>query len=53
MKTAQNKRTVLVGIFIFFGIIILIVAILTMGGRKNVFEKTITLNATLAAAPTN
>ena len=45
MKTAQNKHTVIVGVFIFFGILIFIVAILTLGGRKNVFEKTITLNA--------
>src|SRR5258705_6575426 len=45
MKTAQNKRTVIVGIFIFFGLVILVIAVLTMGGRKNAFEKTITLNA--------
>jgi phospholipid/cholesterol/gamma-HCH transport system substrate-binding protein len=46
MKTAQNKRTVIVGIFIFFGLAILVIAVLTMGGRKNAFEKTNTLNAT-------
>src|SRR5258705_1818472 len=45
MKTAQNKRTVIVGLFIFFGLLILLIAVLTMGGRKNAFEKTITLNA--------
>jgi len=45
MKTAQNKRTVIVGMFIFFGLLILVIAVLTMGGRKNAFEKTITLNA--------
>ena len=45
MKTAQNKRTVIVGMFIFFGLLILVFAVLTMGGRKNAFEKTITLNA--------
>jgi len=45
MKTAQYKRTVIVGMFIFFGIAILVIAVLTMGGRKNAFEKTITLNA--------
>ena len=45
MKTAQNKRTVIVGMFIFFGLLILLIAVLTMGGRKNAFEKTITLNA--------
>ncbi|HEV8273906.1 MAG TPA: MlaD family protein [Chitinophagaceae bacterium] len=46
MKTVQNKRTVIVGMFIFFGLLILIITVLTMGGRKNAFEKTITLNAT-------
>jgi len=45
MKTAQYKRAVIVGMFIFFGIVILVIAVLTMGGRKNAFEKTITLNA--------
>jgi len=45
MKTAENKHTVIVGMFIFFGVLILVVAVLTMGGRKNAFEKTITLNA--------
>jgi len=45
MKTSQYKRTVIVGMFIFFGIVILVIAVLTMGGRKNAFEKTITLNA--------
>ena|SRR5215204_2142451 len=45
MKTVQNKRTVIVGMFIFIGLLILIIAVLTMGGRKNAFEKTITLNA--------
>ena len=45
MKTAQYKRAVIVGMFIFFGIVILVTALLTLGGRKNTFEKTITLNA--------
>ena len=45
MKSAQNKRTVIVGMFTFFGLLILVIAVLTMGGRKNAFEKTITLNA--------
>src|SRR5215216_6071102 len=45
MKTAQYKRTVIVGMFIFLGILILVITVLTMGGRKNAFEKTITLNS--------
>ena len=46
MKATQNKRTVIVGLFSFFAILILIIGVLTLGGRKNAFEKTITLNAT-------
>ncbi|HJS55695.1 MAG TPA: MlaD family protein [Chitinophagaceae bacterium] len=45
MKTVQYKRTVIVGLFIFFGIVILLVTVLTLGGRKNAFEKHLTLNA--------
>jgi len=45
MKPIQKKRSTIVGIFIFFGTAILITAVLTLGGRKKVFEKTITLSA--------
>jgi phospholipid/cholesterol/gamma-HCH transport system substrate-binding protein len=45
MKPIQKKRSTIVGIFIFFGIAILITAVLTLGGRKKFFEKTITLSA--------
>jgi len=45
MKAVQNKRTVIIGMFVFIGIAILLTAILTMGGRKKAFKKTITLNA--------
>jgi len=44
MKTKNNKQKVIVGLFTFFGVLILVIGILTLGGRKNVFEKTITLN---------
>jgi len=44
METTHNKQTVIVGLFIFFTVLILVIGILTLGGRKNVFEKTITLN---------
>src|SRR5689334_1573473 len=44
MKTTHNKQTVIVGLFVFFAVLILVIAVLTLGGRKNVFEKTITLN---------
>jgi phospholipid/cholesterol/gamma-HCH transport system substrate-binding protein len=45
MKPVENKRSMLVGAFIFFGIAILLIAVLTLGGRKKFFEKTITLSA--------
>ena len=45
MKAVQNKRAVIIGIFIFIGIGILLTAVLTLGGKKKPFKKTITLNA--------
>ena len=44
MKTTHNKQKVTVGLFVFFGLLILVIGVLTLGGRKNAFEKTITLN---------
>jgi phospholipid/cholesterol/gamma-HCH transport system substrate-binding protein len=44
MKTTNNRQKVIVGLFTFFGVLILVIGILTLGGRKNVFERTITLN---------
>ena len=45
MKGNQNKRTVTVGIFIFFGIAIFIAGILVLGAQRKTFESTITLHA--------
>jgi phospholipid/cholesterol/gamma-HCH transport system substrate-binding protein len=45
MKPAQKKRTVIVGIFILAGAIILIAGVLVVGRKRNSFEKTISLNA--------
>jgi phospholipid/cholesterol/gamma-HCH transport system substrate-binding protein len=45
MKPAQKQRTVIVGIFILAGAIILIAGVLVVGGKRNSFEKTISLNA--------
>jgi phospholipid/cholesterol/gamma-HCH transport system substrate-binding protein len=41
----QNKRTVIVGIFILFGLIIFAITILTLGGQKKSFVKTIPIHA--------
>jgi len=45
MKAVHNRRAVVVGLFIFFGIAILMGGILVLGGQRKTFEKTITLNA--------
>lgn len=41
----QNKRAVIVGIFILLGLIILVVTIFTLGGQKKTFVKTISVKA--------
>ena len=35
----NNKKAVTVGIFIFLGLVIFIVGVLTLGGQKKTFEK--------------
>ncbi len=45
MKLAENKRTVLVGIFVLIAIGIFLAGIFILGGRQNRFESTIRLQA--------
>ena len=45
MTTLKNNRPVVVGIFIFLGLVILVVAIFTLGGQKKTFVRTFTINA--------
>jgi len=45
MKSNNNKRAVIVGIFIFLGIAIFIITILTLGTQKKTFGKSVTLMA--------
>jgi phospholipid/cholesterol/gamma-HCH transport system substrate-binding protein len=45
MKTANAKRAVTVGIFVFLGIVIFILGILILGGQQRTFEKKIKLRA--------
>src|SRR5215467_2692560 len=45
MKPVQNRRAILVGLFIFFGVAILFGGMLVLGSQRKTFEKTITLNA--------
>ncbi|MFL5771840.1 MAG: MlaD family protein, partial [Flavisolibacter sp.] len=45
MKTNNNKRAVTVGVFIFLGIVIFILGVLTLGGQKKTFEKKVAVKA--------
>jgi phospholipid/cholesterol/gamma-HCH transport system substrate-binding protein len=45
MKQSNNKRAVIVGIFIFLGLAILVAGVLTLGGQQNTFQKKITVKA--------
>lgn len=45
MKAAENKRLVMVGIFIFLALMILVIGILTLGGQQNRFGDNIRLLA--------
>lgn len=45
MSASESKRAVIVGIFIFLGLVILIAGVLILGGQQNRFAKNITLYA--------
>lgn len=45
IRSERNRRTVIVGIFIAIGLIILIAGILTLGGQQKVFAPSIKLHA--------
>ena len=45
MNTADNKRSIIVGIFVFFALLILVVGIFTLGGQQKRFISTITVKA--------
>lgn len=45
MKATKNSRPVVVGIFILLGLVILVVAVFTLGGQKKTFVKGFTVNA--------
>ena len=45
MKSTKNSRAVIVGIFILIGIAILVVTILTLGGQRKTFQKSIVIRA--------
>ncbi|MGJ1261633.1 MlaD family protein [Sphingobacterium spiritivorum] len=43
MSAAENKRTLVVGLFVLIGLIILVAGILTLGGQQKKFTKTLTV----------
>ncbi|MGK6351298.1 MlaD family protein [Parapedobacter sp. DT-150] len=43
MSATENKRSVIVGLFVLVGLIILVAGILVLGGQQNRFTKTITV----------
>ncbi len=45
MKSTNNRRAVIVGIFVLLGIAIFVITILTLGSQKKTFEKTITVKS--------
>ena len=45
MKSTNYKRAIIVGIFIFLGIAIFIITVLTLGSQHKTFEKSITIAA--------
>jgi phospholipid/cholesterol/gamma-HCH transport system substrate-binding protein len=45
MKAIKNKRAIIVGIFIFIGLVILIVTVFTLGGQKKTFVKAVPVKA--------
>lgn len=48
MKETSNRRSVIVGIFIFIGLLIVIVGVLTLGGQKKAFVSAIRVTATFS-----
>jgi phospholipid/cholesterol/gamma-HCH transport system substrate-binding protein len=45
MKSNSNKKAIIVGIFVFLGLAIFIVTILTLGSQKKTFSKSITIKS--------
>lgn len=46
MSTQENKRSIIVGLFVLVGVIILVAGIITLGGQQNRFARTVTVTTT-------
>ncbi len=44
MSAQENKRSMIVGIFVLVGIVILVAGIITLGGQQNRFARTVTVS---------
>ncbi len=45
MSATENKRSVIVGLFVLVGLVILVAGILVLGGQQNRFSKTVTVTS--------
>lgn len=45
MSAKENKRSVIVGLFVFIGIVILVAGIFVLGGQQNQFAKTVNVSS--------
>ena len=45
MRSTKNSRAFIVGIFIFLGLAIFVLTVLTLGGQQKTFQKSITVKA--------
>lgn len=46
MSAQENKRSIIVGLFVLVGVIILVAGIITLGGQQNRFARTVTVTTT-------
>ncbi|MEO6682215.1 MAG: MlaD family protein [Ginsengibacter sp.] len=45
MRSTNNNRSVIVGIFVLIGVVIMVLTILTLGSQRKTFDKSITVTA--------
>ncbi len=48
MSAQENKRSIIVGIFVLVGVVLLVAGIITLGGQQNRFARTVTVSATFS-----
>lgn len=48
MSAQENKRSIIVGVFVLVGVVILVAGIIILGGQQNRFAKTVTVTTTFS-----